>query len=299
MAVAVRAADGQVVLRVEPVDGWRERLAAANWPFVRGVLLLADTLRLGMRALLFSAWVADHGAATPPPEAVGGARLRQTAVTSLAMGVGLLFVLPLLIVLPLDGLIASDLASTLLEGGIRLGLLVGYLRLIGRLPEVERLFGYHGAEHQTINAHEAGADLTPASVRRFGLTHPRCGTGFLLVVVLLAVVVFVLLGRPPLPLRLASRVLLLPVIAAVAYEYLRLTATFYHHRLARILAAPGLALQRLTTRPPDDSMREVAIAALQRVLAGDRESTAIRRATTPRRADEVGTGPTALPLHDG
>jgi uncharacterized protein YqhQ len=297
MAVAVRTPDGQIALHVEPLSDWRVRLPIAGWPLVRGVLLLADTLRLGMKALLFSARVAE---ARTPPALPGDAELRRPLAVSLALAVGFLFVLPLVVVLPLDGLITVDLASTLLEGGIRLGLLVGYLRLIGRLPEVERLFGYHGAEHQTINAYEAGADLTPAGVRRFGLTHPRCGTGFLLIVVLLSVVVFALLGRPPLPLRLAARILLLPVIAAVAYEYLRLTATLYRRRLGRWLAAPGLALQRLTTRPPDDGMREVAIAALQHVLAGDRALTpAVRRARAACRADEPGAGHAPLTLPDG
>lgn len=298
MAVAVRAPDGQIVLHVEPLDDWRARLPMAGWPLVRGVLLLGDTLRLGMKALLFSARVAEAG--RPPPALPGDAELWRRLAVSLALAVGLLFLLPLVVVLPLDGLLAADLASTLLEGGIRLGLLIGYLRLIGRLPEIERLFGYHGAEHQTINAHEAGAELTPAGVRRFGLTHPRCGTGFLLVVVLLSVIVFVLLGRPPLPLRLAARILLLPVIAAVAYEYLRLTAALYRHWLGRWLAAPALALQRLTTRPPDDGMRAVAIAALQRVLASDRElAPAVRRATPARCADEPGASHAPLTLPDG
>ena len=238
MAIAVRAPDGQLVAQVEPLQNQGGRPAVAYWPLARGVLLLADTLRLGMRALLFSGVVAERGS-VPPPEALGAATVRRTLATSLTLAVGVLFVLPLLVVLPLDGLIASDLVSTALEGALRLGLLLGYLLLIGRLPEVQRLFSYHGAEHQTINAHEAGAELTPASVRRFGLTHPRCGTGFLLVVVLLSVAVFMLLGRPPLPLRLASRIVLLPIIAGVAYEYIRLVAVLYHHRAARWSRRPA------------------------------------------------------------
>jgi uncharacterized protein YqhQ len=296
MAIAVRAPDGHLVTRVEPLQGGRRM--AANWPLARGVLLLADTLRLGMRALLFSAWVAERGS-PPPPEALGAATVRRSLVTSLTLAVGLLFVLPLVVVLPLDGLIASDLISTGIEGALRLGMLLGYLLLIGRLPEVQRLFSYHGAEHQTINAHEADAELTPASVRRFGLTHPRCGTGFLLVVVLLSVVVFMLLGRPPLPLRLASRVVLLPIIAGVAYEYIRLVAVLYHHRAARWLAAPGLALQRLTTRPPDDSMRETAITALQGVLAGDRDRAYADGPAASRGLEEPGAGRASLSPTDG
>lgn len=300
LAVAVRAPDARVVVQVLPLDDWRARWPLAGWPLLRGLFLLSDTLRLGMTALLYSAWVADHGAAPPPAEAIGGATVARALAGSASTAVGVLFLLPLLVVLPLDGLIASDLASTLLESALRLGLLIGYLRLIGNLPEVARLFGYHGAEHQTINAHEAGADLTPASVRRFSLLHPRCGTGFLLMVVLLAAIAFLLLGRPPLPWRVASRVLLLPLIAAVAYEYLRLSATWYPRRLGRWLAAPGLALQRLTTRPPDDSMLEVAITALQRVLARDGDlAHRPARAAPTRAADEPGRGPTPLSAHDG
>ena len=272
MAVAVRDPRGQVVLQTELLPGWFARNRLVRLPLVRGVLMLAGTLRLGMGALIFSANVAAPGpadAGEPAAEPLSDRLVWSTLAVSLSFAVGVFFILPVVLVGLADQIIASALVSNVLEGAIRLGLLVGYLVVIGRLPEIQRVFGYHGAEHKTINAYEAGAPLTPAGVRPFGLSHPRCGTGFLLVVVLLSIGVFALLGRPPLPVRLASRILLLPAIAAIAYEYIRFTAAFYHLAVVRRLAAPSLALQRLTTREPDDGMLEVAITALTRVLTAE------------------------------
>jgi uncharacterized protein YqhQ len=149
------------------------------------------------------------------------------------------------------------------EGVLRLALLVGYIRAIGLMPDVKRLFAYHGAEHKTINAYEAGAELTPESVRRFSLEHPRCGTAFLLTLVLLSILVFTLMGPLPVLWRLASRVLLIPVLAGVALEYIRWTANHLSVPAVRWLIKPNLALQSLTTREPDVSMLEVAIASFK------------------------------------
>jgi uncharacterized protein YqhQ len=296
MAVAVRDRQGRIVVHSEPIERGALGATLARLPLVRGVLTLVDTVRLGLRALLFSAAVAarDEADEQPAMPAVSDRALWGLAALSLAFVAGLLFILPLLLVSLIDPLIASPLVSNLVEGLIRLGFLLGYLVVVNRRTEVGRLFGYHGAEHQTINAFEAGAALTPASVRRFGLTHPRCGTSFLLLVVLLSVVVFALLGRPDFPVRLATRLLMLPVIAALAYEAVRLTTRLYRYPLTRWLAAPGLALQRLTTRPPDDGMRAVAIAALERVLLADRVVMAASpEPAWPRESQTAGS------VHDG
>jgi len=157
----------------------------------------------------------------------------------------------------------------LIEGAVRLAILIGYIWAIGRMPDVRRLFAYHGAEHKTINAYEAGAPLTPESVQRFSVEHPRCGTAFLLTVALLSVLLFAPLPRDPIWLRFATRLLLIPVLAGVGYEVLRFTARYYRNPVIRILIAPNLALQHLTTRQPDAGMLEVAIAALERVLAAE------------------------------
>src|SRR5581483_6241428 len=179
---------------------------------------------------------------------------------SLTIGIGLFFLLPA----GLGGLAEKYLTwnawwSNLLEGALRLALLVGYIWAIGFMPDVKRLFAYHGAEHKTINAFEAGAELTPESVAKFSLEHPRCGTAFLLTLVVASIFLFTLLGPLPFAWRLISRVLLLPVLAGIALEYIRWTANHLNSPLVRWMIKPNLALQRLTTREPDSSMLEVAI----------------------------------------
>lgn len=276
MAIAVRQPDGRLALYSEPLDSWLYRSPVRNWPLLRGVFVLWDALRLGMRALAFSANVALAGeidpakpGEEPPAQGLSGPVLWLTLGLSLAFGVGLFFVLPLLVIHFLDRWIASSIVSNLIEGGIRLALLVGYLAAIGRMPDIKRVFGYHGAEHKTINAYEAGVVLDVPIVQRQSSLHIRCGTGFLLVVVLFSILVFVFLGRPPLPLRILSRIVLVPAIAAAAYEFIRFGAAHYGNRLVRALLQPSLALQRLTTREPDDGMVEAAIVAFKRVLVAD------------------------------
>jgi uncharacterized protein YqhQ len=273
MAVAVRAPSGEVVVWSEPLASSRLARRVRPWPFVRGAILLADTLALGMRALLFSAaFSLPHpgvSADKADAGAIKGRHLWLAVAAALLFAVGLFFVLPLAAMTLVDRFIDSALLGNLVEGAIRLALLLGYVLAIGKMPEVRRVFGYHGAEHKAIHAWEAGDELSVRNARRHPLEHPRCGTGFLLVVMLLSVVVFVLVGRPAMPIRLASRVLLVPVFAAVAYEFLKVAGRHASHWVMRVLLAPGLRLQRLTTREPDDAMLEVAVAALLRVLAAD------------------------------
>lgn len=289
VAVAVRQPDGRIALYSEPLDSWVYRSPVRNWPFLRGVFVLWDALMLGMRALTLSANVAFNeleaeeraaqgiGAApitTSPgapdaPAGLSGPALWGTVAVSLLFSVALFFVLPLVVIHFLDRWIASSIVSNLVEGLIRLAILLGYLTLIGRMPDIRRVFGYHGAEHKTINAYETGAPLDVASVQRQSTLHTRCGTGFLLIVVLFSIVVFAFLGRPPLPLRILSRIVFIPAIAAVAYEFVRFSAAHYGNRLVRILVTPSLALQRLTTREPEDGMVEAAIVAFKRVLVAD------------------------------
>jgi uncharacterized protein YqhQ len=236
-----------------------------NLPFLRGILMLWDTLNLGVRALNFSASAALGE--EEQPQSKGAVAL--TLIIALAFAFGLFFVVPLLIASLLERVGATPLMRDAAEGFIQLGIFIGYLTLIGRMPDIQRTFGYHGAEHKTINAYEAGAPLTVESVRSFTLLHPRCGTSFLLVVVVLSIPFFALFGGLPLGERLLSRIILVPVIAAVSYELLRLSAAHFHRGWVRRLVAPSLALQRLTTREPDDTMIAVAIAALIPVLAAD------------------------------
>ena len=190
---------------------------------------------------------------------------------ALALMVGIFFVLPVLAAGLFEVVTGdnSSLTHNLIEGGLRIALFVGYIWAIGFMPDIKRVFGYHGAEHKTINAYEAGVDLTPERVQSFTLLNPRCGTTFLLIVLLLATLLFVFLGKPPFLILLASRILLVPLVAAFAYELIRLMANAYGNPVVRAIIAPGLALQKMTTRPPDLSMIEVGIAALNAVLVAD------------------------------
>lgn len=269
-AIAVRRPDGEIVVKQEPLsDLYRGPISRI--PFLRGIPMLWDALGLGMRALFFSAEVA--GQAEDPEFKMGQGIGVLTGAVSLAVGIGLFMVLPSF----LAGLVAPAgvLMFNLLEGLIRLALLVGYMLLVARTQEIRRVFAYHGAEHKTINAHEAGSPLTVEHVRGYSRQHARCGTAFLLTVVVISILVFAPLGRPALPLRIASRLLLLPVITGIAYETLRFTGRHAGKPLIRALIAPNLALQELTTREPDDAMLEVAIVALKSVLAGEEQTAEV------------------------
>jgi uncharacterized protein YqhQ len=161
--------------------------------------------------------------------------------------------------------------SNVIEGVIRMTVFVLYIWLIGKIPDIRRVFAYHGAEHKTINAYEAGAELTPEVVAGYSTAHYRCGTAFLLSVMVISIVIFALLGRPPMALRIVSRIVLIPVVAGIAYEYIKFTNRHREHPIVRLIAAPNLALQSLTTREPDREMLEVSISALKCVLDSERE----------------------------
>jgi len=263
LAVAVRAPDGQIRVQVRPLGrfyrGWWVRV-----PFVRGALLLADALGLGFESLTYSAQI------QLPEEKIGGGTLWLSFGLSLAIGVGLFMLLPAGIGQWIErGLGLSSIWSNVAEGLVRLGLLIGYLAAIGRMPEIRRVFAYHGAEHKTISAFEAGAPLDPPSVAIFPRYHPRCGTSFLVTLVAITVLLFALLGPMSLGMRLATRVIALPVLVGLGYEFLRWTGRNQDLRLARWLSLPGVWTQSLTTREPDEAMLEVAIAAFEAMRAAE------------------------------
>lgn len=263
MAVAVRSPEGEIVLHTEPLNPGIYASKASKIPFVRALTSLWDVLVLGIRTLMYSAEVA-----LGPEEDVdfSGPVAWGTVAVSFVVAIGLFFVGPLLLVGFVDRFIASDFLSNVLEGVIRLAMFVVYIWAIGRLPDIRRVFAYHGAEHKTINAYEAGADLTPEAVAQHSTAHYRCGTAFLLSVMVISILIFSLLGRPPMGIRILSRIVLIPVVAGVAYEYIRFTNRHRDHPIVRVVAAPNLALQSLTTREPDQDMLEVSIAALKCVL---------------------------------
>jgi len=256
MAVAVRDPQGAIQIHTEAL-GTAYRGPLARLPLARGLLMLWDAFGLGFRSLTYAA-----GVAAGEDVEFEGPVAWVTILVSLAFGLGLFFLAPAAAAqLGENFLGLSSWLGNLLEGLIRLALIVGYVWAIGQIPDIRRVFGYHGAEHKTINAYEDGAALTPESVARYPLEHPRCGTAFLLTVVLISIILFSLLGPLPLLARLATRLLLIPVIAMLAYEYIRFTARHLNHPLVRLLVVPNLALQRLTTREPEPAMLEVAIAA--------------------------------------
>jgi len=287
-AIAMRAPDGRIVVHTDKLaQVYRSKIAKI--PFVRGVILLWDALGLGMRALTLSA-----NTQTGEDEKLEGPALYLTIGLSLVIGIGLFFLLPAAAggwfeSLFVDGtgaardLISSAVnpdsarqtglwAGNLLEGLLRLVLLVGYIWAIGFLPDVRRLFAYHGAEHKTINAFEAGAELTPDSVAGYPIEHARCGTAFMLTLVLFSILVFTALGPLPILWRLASRIILIPFVAGLAVEYIRWTANHLKNPFVRWLIKPNLALQRLTTRPPDAAMLEVAIQSFKSMRVAETEA---------------------------
>ena len=266
-AVSVRRQDGQIVTKQESLGGLY-RGAISKIPLLRGIPLLWDSLGLGMRALFYSAEVA--GQEEDPDFKMSGGLGLATGALSLLLGVGLFMLLPSF----LAGVIVKRHAFVfnLVEGAVRLALLVAYMAVIGRTEEIRRVFAYHGAEHKTINAYEAGEPLTVDAVRPYSREHARCGTAFLLTVVLISVLIFAPLGKPSFLVRIISRLALLPVIAGISYEILRFTGQHKNLRVIQWLIAPNLALQNLTTREPDDAMIEVAITALQAVLSGEEQA---------------------------
>ncbi len=276
MAVAVRNPQNEIVLHEESLTARIYTSTWGQWPFVRGLGMLWDALGLGMRALMWSAEVSVQEEGEEKIE-FSGPVAWTTIAGSLLFAIALFFLLPTLVSRWLAGF-ANDHAfvDAMIEGGLRLVLFLGYLWLIGRIPEIRRVFGYHGAEHKTINAYEDGADLTVANVQRYSVQHVRCGTSFLLYVLVISIFLFAPLtfsGVEPvwlaLLLRLVSRLLLIPVVASISYEILRYSASHMDRAFMRVIIAPGLALQKLTTREPEDGMVECAIAALDPVLAAD------------------------------
>jgi uncharacterized protein YqhQ len=263
MSVAVRAPSGAIVGRDERLGGIYSD-AVRRIPLVRGIVVLAETVILGTGALTWSAAVAaGESEGDGQPQGMGLVEW-LVVFAAMATAIAAFFVGPVAVTSPLDGRWPAW-AVVALEGGLRMALLLGYVWGIGRTEGVRRVFQYHGAEHMTIAAHEDGRELTVPAIRRYPKEHPRCGTSFLLTVALVSIVVFAFAGREPLWWRFASRLVLVPFVAAVSYEVIRFAGAHHRWPVIRWLFAGNIALQYLTTRPPDDEQIQVAIAALDRV----------------------------------
>jgi uncharacterized protein YqhQ len=274
-SVAVRQPDGGVTARRTELPRLSERNRWARVPFVRGIFVLVESLTLGFKALSWSAQVATEEEEKP----LSGAQIGLTMTLAFLFFAGVFIVLP---ALAADAVSKdSDLVFSTIEGVVRLALFVGYIWLIGRSADIARVFEYHGAEHMSIHAYEAGEPLSVESIVRFDPKHPRCGTSFLLIVILGSIVLFTFLGQPGIVFLVISRVVGIPVIAGLAYEVLRWSGTRPDGRLSAVLARPGIWLQRLTTAVPTDDQIEVAVSSLVVALDDDQLADVSSRGGLP------------------
>jgi uncharacterized protein YqhQ len=262
-AVAVRKPDGEIDIQSFPLVSWLKRHRFLRLPLVRGVVALVESLKIGLQAL----GISTNAQLEEDEQEVSGGAWAGTVAFSLILAIGLFFLLPVGITSLFRHHISGSIEFVLIEKAIRISIFVGYLWAISRISDLQRVFQYHGAEHKTISCYEAGLPLTPENAQRFSRLHPRCGTSFLLIVMIVALFVFAPLGTPAWYWLFASRVLGIPIVAGIAFEIIKLFGKNRSKRWAQILMWPGMQLQKLTTRPPDLDQLAVAIAAMDAVLA--------------------------------
>ena len=281
-AVAIRTPEGEITEVVQDISSPMQRRRVWRLPVIRGVIALGEWLAFGFRALAISANVAsqERDENGEVQTQIGRGQIIFSFVIAIGFALMLFKIGPVLLTswLPVE----STELFVIVEGLIRVGVFIGYILVISLLPDLRRVFQYHGAEHKAINALEAGADLTPTNVQKFSLIHPRCGTAVLLWVMVIAIFVFAFVGRPVWYWLILSRILLLPVIAGLAYELIRYAGKHQDNRVLMTLLAPGLWLQRLTTRQPSDDQVEVSIQALQRVMEKEAAETPEQRSLESR-----------------
>ena len=279
VSVAVRRPNGDILVETAPI-GWAWAKRIRRVPLIRGGIVLSEMLLIGTRALMFSANVASeepypdpNDAEQKPPPGLSSIAVGGSLAISLLIAIGVFFALPVFATRLVDTQLAtSNIGSNVIEGAIRLILFVAYVGLIGLMPDIRRVFAYHGAEHMAIHAREHGQPLEIESIRKFDTAHPRCGTAFILVVLVIAIVVHIFWTPPVLWERVLSRIIMLPIIAGISYEIIRWSGFHAENILVRAIIAPNLLLQSLTTRQPDDAQIEVAISALQGAIEADRQA---------------------------
>jgi uncharacterized protein YqhQ len=263
LATAVRQPDQQIVVKKDPVRSISERWPILKLPILRGMVALIEALMYGIQALNFSAQAAGEEG-----EQLSNKEMAMTMVFAIAVGIALFIVLPTAAAKLIQGITSDPFWFNMAEGVLRKVVFILYILAISRLPDIQRVFEYHGAEHKVIHAYEAGEQLKTENIRKYSTLHPRCGTSFLVIVMVISIVVFSFLGWPSLLWRIASRIALMPLVAGVSYEIIRMAGK-YKNGFMRVCIMPGLWLQHLTTREPDDAQIEVAIRALQEVLSDD------------------------------
>ncbi|MGI6605457.1 MAG: DUF1385 domain-containing protein [Peptococcia bacterium] len=269
MAVAVRRTPEEIVFDLRNVISITERYRFLGLPFIRGVVVMIESMVEGIKTLTYSANQVVEG--EEEGETLSPWELRLSVAFALIAGTALFALLPAGLAHLVKEYVPGYFLQNLLEGILRIVIFLAYVVAIAFMEDIQRVFQYHGAEHKTIHAYEAGEELTPENARKYSTLHPRCGTSFLLFVMVISILVFSLTGETGLWMRLLSRILLLPVVAGVSYEFLKLTGKYQHIWIMRLFSKPGLYLQKLTTRQPDDSQLEVAIFALQKVMAAEQE----------------------------
>jgi uncharacterized protein YqhQ len=295
IAVALRHPDGRIVYATERLDSGFHGSRWAKLPFLRGLIVLYETLFVGTRWLVRSASVQAAGTGEDGEEGVelGKGSIALMLGLTLLAGVGIFFLLPLLIASATTSNIQNGLVQHLVEGLIRVGIFLGYLLLIAQAEDVRRVFQYHGAEHMTIHALEAGDPLVVDAVRKYPTAHPRCGTEFLVVVIALSIVAFSLVGRQEPLVMVGSRIALIPVIAAVGYEILKWGARHRGNALVRAIMYPGILVQMITTRQPTNDMIEVAIVSMEQALQADGDTLPLGSGTLPRDKMDLAARPAA------
>ncbi len=265
LAVAVRRKPEEIVVDIQAVSSITERFPLLKWPFIRGTVVLIESLIVGIKALTYSANQVVEGEETG--ETIGSWEMFFSVALAFVLGIGLFFLLPVGLAHLMGDIVTGYTWQNILEGVIRILIFLAYVWGISLMKDIQRVFQYHGAEHKVIHTLEANEELTVENARKYKTLHPRCGTNFLLIVMVISILVFSLLGDTNLLWRFVSRVVLLPVVAGVSYELLKVAGKYYKHPLVQFFSAPGMWLQKLTTREPDDSQLEVAITSLNSVLA--------------------------------
>ncbi len=264
VAIAVRRKPDEIVLESRPLNSVTERYKILKWPLLRGFVALLESLVIGVKSLTYSANQVVEGEGEG--ESISNWEMALSVVFAMTMGVGLFFLLPAGLAHLLNDYVQTPIWQNIIEGVIRISVFLLYIWGISLMKDIQRVFQYHGAEHKTIYAYEAGEELTPENACKYSTLHPRCGTSFLLIVMVISILVFSLLGEQTLAARMVSRIILLPLVAGISYEFLKFAGKNIKNPVVRVLSAPGLWLQKLTTREPDENQLEVAIQALNRVL---------------------------------
>ncbi|MGE5454264.1 MAG: DUF1385 domain-containing protein [Methylocystaceae bacterium] len=262
VGLAVRKPDGTIALEQEKVQGWSNRYRFMTWPLIRGTFVLIESLVLGMKMLNKSA----NLAMAEEDEELSGTEMAITGIVAFLVAMALFVALPTVVVHYTRSFLGGVFLQNIVEGIIRITLLLAYIAVITRMDEIERVFMYHGAEHKVINAYEAGSEMTVEQIRKYSTLHPRCGTAFLLIVMVVSIFVFAMLGEGSIWWRVGSRIMCFPIVAGIGYEFIRFSGRYGNRPWARWLIAPGLWMQKLTTREPDDDQLAVALESLNLVL---------------------------------